>query len=161
MKTPGGFIDLPDSALAAHQIATDDVIIKIAENVNFAIDRCEIIYMGFYKNGDTVPTPVSPVDGYQYSRSEVMYDWQLFATGAADNIFESGQADAPTAGEGISTKPQAADIYHWVADIDDSTGKVSTYFSFFAQGKVSETGTNDGIVKVFAVCQRASVNIAS
>ena len=155
MKTPSGFVDVPDSVLAAHQIVTEDDLVKIAENANFAMDRCEIIFMGFYKNGDEIPAPASPVDGYQYSRSEVMFDWIHYATFGADDNFVSGQAAPPSGGNGLTQKPQP------IVDINDATGKVSITQDYFAQGSVAESGSNDGVLKVFAVCQRASVNMGN
>jgi hypothetical protein len=35
--------------------------------------------MGYYVNGNQVPTPVSPVDGYAYSYDECGFEW-TFAT---------------------------------------------------------------------------------
>src|SRR5579875_2738055 len=68
-----GFFDLADSAIAGNQPLTDDSLQKISHNAKFAAVRCEVIFMGFYANGNTVPAPVSPVDGYVYSRAECVF----------------------------------------------------------------------------------------
>lgn len=151
-----GFIDLPDANIAAHQIVTDDSIVKISENAKFAAVRSEMIEMGFYKNGDTVPVPRSPVDGYIYSQSEIVYFWNQYSTRAPGPNFVSGQADAPAIAPG-----QPANLYWLKGDIDDTTGQIALTASYFAQGAVPETITTDGVVEVFAVCQRASVNVQS
>jgi hypothetical protein len=170
MSGTAGFIDIPDSSLAAHEIVDDEILVKIAENANFGIVRCEVIFMGFYKNGDTIPVPISVVDGYQYSRDEIVYNWWLYTTRAPSERFVSGQAGAP--GTGIEwfwgieigselSQEQPGSLYNYVADIDDSTGIVSIMVSYFDQGSVAEQHRNDGVVKVFAICQRSSVNVPS
>lgn len=154
----GGFSDLSDSTLAAGKILTDDTLVKISENAKLAAVRAEMIFMGYYAHGATIPTPQSPVDGYVYSRSEILFEWVPYATRGADAHFVNGQDAAPGIGAGLKVG-QPADIYWMQFDIDDSTGKVATLVSYFAQGAVPETLTNDGVLKVFAICQRASVSV--
>ncbi len=67
MASIPGFFDLADSTIAAGQPLTDYAILKISHNAKFAVSRHETIPMGFYGPGDTVPAPVSSVDGYTYS----------------------------------------------------------------------------------------------
>ncbi len=155
LKSIPGLIDLPNSQLAAGSPVTDDKIVKINENVKGAVVRKETIFMGYYKDGDTVPTPVSPVDGYIYSRSELQYDYTLYTTRAPDANFVSGQAEAP--GQASS---QIANLYWQYHDIDDSTGKVSSLTSYYKPNG-AETITHDGILKVSCFCQRASLNVPS
>ncbi len=154
-----GFFDLGDSAIVGGQPLTDDAIGKISHNAKFGAVRCEIIYMGFYANGNTVPTPISPVDGYAYSRSEVMYVWSIYTNRTPAAGFVPGQA-APAP---ISAS-QAGNLYNFPGgwDINDATGVVSlktTYNSNFSG--LTEVVTNDGIIKVYALCQRSSVNVAN
>ena len=68
--TAPGFVDLPDSALQADQPLTDYDLTKISNNAKFAAVRPEVFY-GWYKNGEMVSIPVSPVDGYAYARPEL------------------------------------------------------------------------------------------
>src|SRR5690348_2138455 len=150
-----GFFDIADTVIAAGQPLTDDAIQKISDNAKAAAVRNERIYMGFYKHGDTIGLPTSPVDGYAYQRAEVQYDWVRYSSRAPGGGFVSGQAAAPTPS---SSQPAAIyDLGAW--DIDDSTGLVSLHTSYWNGS--TETSTHDGIVKVYAVCQRLSVNEAN
>src|SRR5438876_1159874 len=69
-----GYCDISDATLAAGQVLTDDSMVKISENAKFAAVRPEVIFMGYYANGATVPVPQSLVDGYVYSRSEIIFE---------------------------------------------------------------------------------------
>lgn len=147
-----GFFDISSSVLAADQPLTDDTIQKISDNAKFAAVRYERIYMGFFKHGDTVGTPSSRVDGYAYSRAEVTYEWMRYSNRAPAGGFVSGQPAPPTP---ASSQPAALyDFGAW--DINDATGLVSLHTSYWDGSH--ETSTNDGIVKVYAHCQRLSVN---
>jgi hypothetical protein len=151
-----GFSDLADSSLAGNQPLTDDDMVKINQNAKFAAVRMESVYMGWYKNGDVIPTPISPVDGYTYTRTEC----NMFITGShsspPDGSFVSGQAARPTA-----TAPSGAGELVAVAhDIDDSTGTVFTYAYYYVPGGAA-TATNDGFVKVHCLAMRSSVNVAN
>ncbi len=150
-----GFTDIADAAVAAGAVLTDDTMVKINQNAKFAAVRCERIFMGYYKNGDVVPPPVSPVDQNPYTQAEMQYDLEIYCTRAPGPGFVSGQAAAPP----ISAS-QPANLYYWIFNIDDSTGKVTCLVSYYKQGG-AETVTNDGIVKIYAVCQRQSVNVAN
>lgn len=150
-----GAVDLPDSNLAAHQIATDNSLVKINQNAKLAPIRSETIFMGFYKHGDTIPVPVSPADGYQYSRSELQFDCRLYSTRAPNIGFVSGQASAP-----VQSNSQPANLYWTRMSIDDSTGIVNIDVSYYKQGG-QETISHDGIVKVLAYCQRSHQNVPS
>jgi hypothetical protein len=150
-----GAVDLPGANIAAHQLVTDDTMVKIAQNAKFGCVRPEFIFMGFYKNGDTIPAPISPVDQYGYQYSELIFDTELYTTRGPNNDFVSGQASNPS--QAIS---QPANLYWHRYDVDDTTGKVSIDVSYFKPGG-SETLTHDGIVRVIAICQRQSVNVAS
>jgi hypothetical protein len=151
-----GLTDIVDAqVLAATDIVTDDSLVKIAQNAQGGAVRSETIPMGFYKHGDTIGTPQSPVDGYPYSRSEVTYSYQMFSTRAPANGFVSGQGIPP-----VIASSQPSNYYWKTCDIDDSTGIVSIEVGYFVQG-VSETDVHDGIIKAYAVCQRQSVAVAS
>ncbi len=147
-----GFFDIADSAIVGGQPLTDDSISKISHNAKFGAVRCEIIYMGFYKPGDTVGTPTSPVDGYAYARAECMYI-PIFASSRSPAAgFVSGQAAFPAL---ATTDPGTGSliICPYQIDINDSTGVLTcqTYWS-------TSGAENQGTVKVYAMCQRSSVN---
>ncbi|HEX5481384.1 MAG TPA: hypothetical protein VFZ08_02005 [Terriglobia bacterium] len=147
-----GFFDLADSAIAGNQPLTDDSLQKISHNAKFAAVRCEMIYMGFYGSGDTVPVPVSPVDGYAYSRGECMFI----------PVFASSRQPAPGFIPGQDTFPALSNVdlgsgglvvVPYVVDISDATGFITCQV-FFTTGGAQSQGT----VKVYAVCQRSSLN---
>lgn len=152
-----GFFDLANSTIAAEEPLTDNALMKIAANSRFAPVRCEFIYMGFYHHGDVVPTPFSPVDGYPYSREETQLLWTRLTTREITQGFLVGQALPPA-----QSNTQLTSLFWLAWDIDDSTGKVTLATSYFGPppggGDNHETQTQDGIVKVFAVCQRESRN---
>jgi hypothetical protein len=151
-----GFFDLDDPVLDPDQPVTDDLLKKMNHNGKAAAVRCEPIYMGFYRHGDTVGTPASPVDGYNYVRSEVMYVWTIYSNRAPGAGFVSGQAAAPA-----QASSQAGALYNYPGewDINDATGVVTLRTTYWTGS--TEVVTTDGIVKVWAVCQRKSVNVAN
>lgn len=156
ITTPRGFVDIPDSLLAPGQIVSDDIMVKLAENAKFAGCHSEYINMGYWKHGDTVSTPFSPVDRYAYDYSEILFQYHLYSTRAPGVGFASGQTTPPAIAGG-----QPTNLYWYSVDINDAIGLVSVSVSYFKQGKVAETITHDGIVKVSAHCQRQSVNTTS
>jgi len=42
----------------------------------------------FYKHGDTVGTPLSPVDGYAYDQTEIVYEYSLYSTRRPGGFFQ-------------------------------------------------------------------------
>jgi hypothetical protein len=60
---------VPGSTLRASNV------LQINANINEAILTPEFFGVTEYATGDTVATPVSPVDGYTYSRDELTYVW--------------------------------------------------------------------------------------
>jgi hypothetical protein len=149
-----GIFDLADAAIAGDQLLTDDSIQKISHNAKFGAVRCEIIYMGFYAHGNTVPVPASPVDGYAYSPSELSFFWIRFSNRAPGEGFVPGQAERP-----VQADSKSGSLYNVRDDINDVTRVVDIHTTYWANG--TETPTNDGILKVYALCQRASVNVAN
>lgn len=143
------FNDLADATVAANKCITDQAIQRISNNAKWGAVRCEQVFMGFYKHGDTIPLPVSPVDGYAYSNSgspkEVVFLFELYSTRAPAASFQSGQSTSPA----ISNS-QSGNIYWFTNDIS-TTGVVAISIGYTA---ASNTATHDGIVKVWALCQR-------
>lgn len=156
-----GFFDLDDTLIAAGEPLTDDAIQKISHNAKAGAVRFEEIYMGFFKHGDTVGTPASPVDGYSYARAEIHYRWNIYSTRAPAAGFVSGQATPPSVSSSQGSAGGGLDgIYTLrIWDINDLTGEVSINTNY-SDGS-TETTTNDGIMKVYAMCQRLSVNEAN
>jgi hypothetical protein len=152
-----GFFDLADAAIAAGQPLTDDSILKISHNAKFGTVRSKLIFMGFYANGNTVPTPVDPDDGYAYQRSECQFVWMIYSNRAPAAGFIPGQQIPP-----IQSSTQAGTLYNcpggW--DINDTSGAVNLRTTYWSSGG-SEQITSDGIVKVYAVCLRSSINVSN
>jgi hypothetical protein len=109
--------------------------------------------MGFFANGNTVPTPVDPDDGYQYSREECQFIWNVFSNRAPAPGFVPGQATPPA-----QSNSQPGTLYNWPGayDVNDATGLVSLRNSYWQNGQ--EIVANDGILKVYASCLRLSIN---
>ena len=151
-----GFFDLSDDCLQAGQPCTDDFLLKISHNAKFAAVRSKLIYMGFYANGNTVPTPVDPDDGYTYSREECQFVCNLFSNRSPAPGFVPGQAGPPA-----QSNSQPGTLYNWPGayDVNDATGLVSLRNSYWQNGQ--EIFSNDGILKVYAVCRRLSINAAN
>lgn len=148
MASIPGFFDQADAVLAGGNPLTDDAIIKIQNNAKFAAVRCEFVFMGWYKNGDTVPLPISPVDGYAYTAAECRFFIEGFSTQPPSGTFVSGQANTPTGGPSTGTKIDA--INYWVTQ---STRVVHCNVYYDSNGAQS-----DGMLKITACCQRSSVN---
>lgn len=150
-----GFVDLPDSNLAADQPLTDYSLTKISNNAKFAAVRPETFY-GWYRHGEIVKLPVSPVDGYQYSRSELEYNVAACcsrspAGGAATNGATTRPARA-------SSNDAAGTLFltdFWVEEKNEANpGLVHCEVHYWNNG--SETATNGGFVKVRTIAARLS-----
>lgn len=153
-ETPG-FVDLPDSAIAADQPLTDYSITKISNNAKFAAVRPETFY-GWYKNGEVVLLPTSRVDGYVYTRAELEYEVAAWCSRSPD---PSSQTD------GALTKPARANLNDasgtlflmdfWVEEKNEANpGLVHCEVHYWNNG--TELITNGGFVKVRAIATRLS-----
>jgi hypothetical protein len=155
MSTVPGFFDLADSAIAGGQPLTDDSLLKISHNAKFGAVRSEVIYMGFYTSGNTVPTPVSPVDGYAYQRSECVF-FPIFASSRQPAAgFVPGQATFPALANNDLGSGSLL-IVPYELDINDSTGAVTCQVYFSANA-----AQNQGTVKVYCIGMRSSVNVGN
>ena len=155
MITVPGFFDIADSAIAGGQPLTDDSLLKISHNAKFGAVRCETIYMGFYTSGDTVPTPISPVDGYAYQRSECIFIPIFASSRQPAGGFVPGQAGFPAlANNDLGTGNLL--IVPYALDVNDATGLVTcqVYFS-------GNAAQNQGTVKVYCIAARSSVNVSN
>jgi hypothetical protein len=164
MSSIPGFFDLADSTIAAGKSLTDYILAKINHNAKFGAVRCEIIFMGFYGPGDTVPPPASPVDGYQYSYAECLFIPTLYSSRQPQAGYTPGQSTPPALanldlGAGVPL------VCPYELDVNDANGKitVSVYFTGGALGgTIGGSGGgafNQGTVKIMALCQRLSVNL--
>ncbi|MGA2475213.1 MAG: hypothetical protein ABSF73_01190 [Terriglobia bacterium] len=147
-----GFFDLADSAIAAGQVLTDSTMLAMSHNGKFATVRGKLIFMGFYANGNTVPTPIDPDDGYAYARTECQFMCMIYSNRAPAPGFVPGQALPPA-----QSSSQAGPLYNFPGGwaINDVTGLVTLWTTYYSNG--TETVNNDGIIKVYAICSRMSL----
>ena len=146
--------DPADAEIVGGQPLTDKAIQQISANAKFAAIRCEVIYCGFFWHGCVIQPPSSPVDGYQYLASECSYDWMIYSNRSPDGSFTPGQLTPPAQS---SSQPQNG-LYNFPGcwEINDLTGVVNLRTSYYS-GTGAEEVTTDGIIKVYAFCQRSSV----
>lgn len=151
-----GFVDLPDSTLSADRPLTDYSVAKISNNAKFAAVRPETFY-GWYKDGEMVQLPVSPVDGYVYARSELEYEVAAWCSRSPDPAAETNGARAkPTRAIGNAGPGNLYLMDFWVEEKNDpNPGLVHCLVSYYVQGG-AETPTNDGLVKVRTIATRLS-----
>ncbi len=150
-----GFFDISDAVLAGGQPLTDDAILKLSHNAKFAAVRTEILLLGFYQHGDTVPVPASPVDGYQYSRSECMFLPILVSSRSPAAGFVSGQKVFPPVASADAGQGNLV-IVPYQLDINDATGQLTCQTYWSASGT-----ENQGLVKVYVIATRSSVSVSA
>lgn len=158
-----GLTDLSDSTFDQDKPVTDVAMKQLNQNAKAGAVRCERLFIGFFTHGGAASVAnfssrfISPVDGYHYSQSEVQYDWLLYCTRTAGAGFVQGQQEPP----GMSSGNSGAGQHYWMRfNLNDATGAVECNVSYRTTDG-TETQTNDGILKVYAVCQRLSVNSAN
>lgn len=139
-----GFADVAESVFDAENVALGIHINRVSSNAEFAMARVEVFY-GTYVHGDTVPLPVSGIDGYAYTQAEVMHVW------AVDHSVN------PTTG--WITGPDCLWYGAWL--VDQSTSLVSCLEAYRRSGDHDNAATsNDGTLSVFTVAQRQRTNLA-
>src|SRR6266700_332866 len=110
------YLPLPDANLAADTPVTQGTMLTLSHNAKFAAVRLEAIPCGFFANGNIVPAPVSPVDGYAYTREECIFKWEMYSNRRPALGFTPGQLTRPA-----DAASEPANLYHFEWDIDDST----------------------------------------
>lgn len=134
-----GFTDLQDSALVHDNPALGLQLQEISSNAEFGMVRCEV-FEGVYADGDTIPLPISAIDGYQYTRDELIYIPNVALNTSRDNGWI-------TIGSGS--------MYYCQWYVDQVTGTVKTLEWFRNNGSGgSRTQTQDGQLIVYTICQR-------
>jgi len=150
-----GFFDIPDATIAGGQPLTDDAMAKISHNAKFGAVRVEPIYMGYYRDSDIVPVPVSLVDGYVYTRIECLFFLILASTRSPAAGFVPGQALFPTlANNDVYTGTLVAAPYQLF--IQGSTGTTPGKITCQVYGSTSGAAAQ-GTVAVYALGIRSSV----
>jgi hypothetical protein len=141
-----GFTEVADSVFDAGNAASDSSLKALNAAVKFGVVRNEQFW-GYYRNGESVALPVSPADGYAYSRGELVYSWSLYWSGSATGACNGTQTAPPkgaTTGQG--------QLLQASGNVDQVSGLVSCTASYF---KTSQMDTTDGILLVIAHAQRS------
>ena len=152
-QTIPGFVDLPDSALAADQPVTDYSLVKISNNAKFAAVRPETFY-GWYRDGEVVQIPVSRVDGYVYSRSELEYEVAAWCSRSPDGGAATNGAPTKPARASANDGPGSLFLMDfWVEEENEpNPGRVHCEVHYWNNG--TEVVTNGGFVKVRTIATR-------
>lgn len=133
-----GFSDLKDTSLDTPKLALGIQLDKIINNAAFGMCRTEF-FTGYFRNGDTVSLPVSSVDGYNYTRDELIYIWGVSDSFNANTLWMSGKDTIWYAG--------------W--KVDQLTGDVFSEEWYRRSGAhYDPTQSNDGGFYVVTVAQR-------
>jgi hypothetical protein len=152
--TEPGFVDLPDSNLAANQPLTSYALQAMNNNSKAAAVRPETFY-GWYRDGETVLLPVSPVDGHQYTREELEYEIAAWdARGPASGALNGVQA-RPARANTNAAPGTLYDMWFAVEEKNEANpGLVHCYVSYWTGS--AENQTNSGMVKVRIIATRLS-----
>ncbi len=142
--------DLPDSTWAEDAAVTETLTLALNRNAKLASLRHEAIYMGEFTNGQQVPMPISPADGYAYSSSEVTFAWSWRWCSMTAAFGD------PTGWHGDPGKC-FNQLQRVVASVD-ANGHVSTQVVFYDSGELS---TNYGRLTVVAFCQRHPISVSA
>ncbi len=142
-----GFAEIPSDTFNDGQPASAATMKALNHNAEFGSVRNEQFW-GYYKHGETVQLPVSPADGYAYSRAELLYSWSWFWTGSAAGALNGTQVAPPRGATG-----GGGHLLQMGANIDQATGAVSINVDYHKDGG-AQTPTNDGILLVIVHAQR-------
>jgi hypothetical protein len=129
---------IADSESAIDAPVTESLMQRMNRNAKFAALSSEIIYMGEFVDGDTIPRPLSPADGYLYTYGEVqmLACWRWTTPGGA--FLDPADPN----------HKQIRDISY---TINPTTGLLNTVVTYYNSGNYV---SNDGRMEVFAFCTR-------
>jgi hypothetical protein len=136
-----GFVDEGDASFDAGASASAAAFKRVNANAKYAAVLGETFY-GYYRNGETVGLPISPADGYQYSREELRYSWSRVWSGSAP-VELNGCLVLPPAAKGATSGE--GQVLQWGDHVDQVTGLVACQTDYF---KTSHQVRQDGIVLV-------------
>lgn len=144
MNAEAEFIENDVALYGTDKPLRTDIMTNLCKSSKFAVVNFEAIYMGEFVNGDTVPAPISPVDGFTYDIAagdvSFVFSWRWTALGSR------------------YTQPDLAlgQLGPMHASIDPSNGAVSAsvgYIGGLGDGALT-TETTHGRLAVVAICQR-------
>lgn len=121
---------------------TGTILNVLSSDAKFGVVNSEVMYMGEFTNGQTVPKPVSPADGRVYAYAEVTFQ-------------TSWRWTADTDGSGNPIKPaiNKGQLQDWAASVDVSgIVRITNQHVFYELFGRNSYAT--GKVAVFAFCSR-------
>jgi hypothetical protein len=142
-----GFTDIPGTSFAAGAAVSDATMRSLNATAKFAVVRTEEFW-GYYQHSEYIALPVSPADGYEYTREELIYVPSLWWSGAGPGSLDGTQARplrGATSGPGL--------LLQVGYDVDQGTGLVSCDASYYVPGG-TQTNTHDGILMVVTIAKR-------
>lgn len=147
LGTIPGFSDLQNAALAATKTSLGTHFSRISSNAAFGVVRLEV-FSGNYAHGQTVVLPQSPVDGYTYTRDELIYMWGIQNT-----------ADAKS---GWASYREPWTMWYGIWNVDQTTGVVLSEVGYRGNQdhKDNQAVTNDGVLQVFTIAQRQKTKLS-
>jgi hypothetical protein len=163
--------DTPQANVSGDHALNQPDIQAISEMAKAAAVRCEIFPMGYFRDGDIVPTPVSPVDGYAYSRQETIYRPRLASSRQPAAGFTPGQFAFPAlassdlgSGDLIVVPYVLAIVGQTISGVNPASTTIGfTGSSTIVAGQVisimyfsSSGAARQGTVQVLAIGQRES-----
>jgi hypothetical protein len=146
-----GLVDMQDSTFDQGNPVTDVALKQLNQNAKAGAVRCEVFDMGFYGPGDTVPAPVSPVDGYVYARSECIFMLEFRSSRQPAGGYTPGQATFPVLANSDNGSGNLICV-PYILKIDPGSGVITCQVYFSGNGAQSQ-----GTVKVICHAQRLSV----
>jgi hypothetical protein len=160
---PGIFL-LADAVLEAGQNVTDEVLIKLNANSKFATVRKEVFDMGYYKNADQSPAPVSPIDGSDYGGDELIFIGLLASASAPAAGFIPGQSAFPSLAP-FSGQPIVMPYMHSISSASPLSNGARGAGSEGAVTEKQYVNTTSpeidaGVSRVLALAQRLSVEMS-
>lgn len=154
MRIPPGLSDVDLTLCGDDKPVTQTLMQTLAKNSKFAAVKAEVFYCGEFVNGQTVPTPISAVDGYQYNYGECKFISSWKWNTAPSNFGPPPMATA-TGGDADGGWSQL----NYIQAAVDALGTVSTNVHFFNHNDIdpsdpSNGGVVYGRVRVYCFCQR-------
>jgi hypothetical protein len=145
-----GFTEVPDSAFDGGNAVTAANMKAINADAKFAAVRTEEFW-GYYKHGETVALPISPADGYAYTRAELRYTWSIYWSGSPPGSALNGTQTPPS--RGVTSAPGL--VLQFGANVDQATGVVECSMTYHKDGGETSPDTHDGILMILTHAKRS------
>ena len=134
--------NVPDANFDLDSAWREDRLKDLNAAAKRSVVQAEFFDLGEFGNGQTVPQPVSDVDGFTYPY--------------ADLVFLTSWRWTPAFATGITSGPSGATLARLEKNVNGANGLVDTTVTY-RFGASSDTVTQDGRVRVFAFGFRAGI----